>query len=138
MPNGIDLVLADHRKVDALFAKFNETHLGSYVGMIFDSLAAHDDAENGALYPLALGVLGDAALLERAEAAHSQVKKIIDHAKSLEGAPLVDVMALLQVAVETHVRDEETNLLPALQAAATADQLEGLAARWAQILQRVG
>jgi hemerythrin superfamily protein len=138
MPNGIDLVLADHRKVDALFTKFNETRLGSYAGMIFDSLAAHDDAENGALYPLALGLLGDAELLDRAEAAHSQVKKIIDQAKFLEGAPLADLMTLLQVAVETHVKDEETNLLPALQAAATPDQLEGLAARWAQILQRVG
>jgi hemerythrin superfamily protein len=138
MPNGIDLVLADHRKVDALFTKFNETRLGSYAGMIFDSLAAHDDAENGALYPLALGLLGDAELLDRAEAAHSQVKKIIDQAKFLEGALLADLMTLLQVAVETHVKDEETNLLPALQAAATPDQLEGLAARWAQILQRVG
>ena len=138
MPNGIDLVLADHRKVDELFVKFNETRLGSYAAMIFDSLAAHDDAENGALYPLALGLLGDAELLDRAEAAHSQVKKIIDQAKFLEGAPLADLMTLLQVAVETHVKDEETNLLPALQAAATPDQLEGLAARWAQILQRVG
>ena len=138
MPNGIDLVLADHRRVEALFTQFKETVLGSYAGMIFDALAAHDDAENGALYPLALGLLGDADLLDRAEAAHSQVKKIIDAAKNLEGAPLVDLMQLLQVAVETHVQDEEKNLLPALQAAATPAQLEGLAARWNQIKQRVG
>jgi len=138
MPNGIDLVLADHRKVDALFAQFNATPLGSYAGQIFDCLAAHDDAENGALYPLALGLLGDAALLDRAETAHSGVKKLIDHAKTLEGAPLVDVMALLQAAVETHVQDEEKNLLPKLQETATAAQLEGLAARWEQIKQRVG
>jgi hypothetical protein len=101
MPNGIDLVLADHRKVDALFTKFNETRLGSYAGMIFDSLAAHDDAENGALYPLALGLLGDAELLDRAEAAHSQVKKLIDHAKTSR-APLADDGALQ--ARRAHVR----------------------------------
>jgi hemerythrin superfamily protein len=138
MPNGLELVIADHRRVDALFTKFAETPLGSYAAMIFDSLAAHDDAENGALYPLALGLLGDAELLERAETAHSQVKKLIDHAKHVEGAALVDVMALLQTAVQTHVADEETNLLPKLQAAASAAQLDGLAARWQQILQRVG
>jgi hypothetical protein len=138
MPNGLELVMADHRRVDALFATFAATPLGSHAAMIFDSLAAHDDAENGALYPLALGLLGDAELLERAEAAHSQVKKLIDHAKNVEGAALVDVMALLQIAVETHVADEERNLLPKLQAAATPAQLDGLAARWQQILQRVG
>jgi hypothetical protein len=55
------------------------------------------------------------------------VKKLIDHAKNVEGAALVDVMALLQIAVETHVADEEKNLLPKLQAAATPAQLDGLA-----------
>ena len=138
MPNGIDLVLADHRTVEALFAQFKKTSLGSYAGMIFDSLAAHDDAENGALYPLALGLLADAELLDRAETAHSTVKKLIDQAKNLEGAPLVDLMATLEAAVAEHVEDEEKNLLPALQAAATPAQLEGLAARWNQIKQRVG
>jgi hemerythrin superfamily protein len=138
MPNGIDLVLADHRRVDALFAKFNETPLGSYAGMIFDSLAAHDDAENGALYPLALGLLGDATLLERAETAHSQVKKLIDQAKNVEGEHLIEVMAMLQAAVEAHVQDEEKNLLPKIESHASAAELEGLAARWEQIKQRVG
>jgi hemerythrin superfamily protein len=138
MPNGIDLVLADHRKVEALFAQFKETAFGSYAGMIFDALAAHDDAENGALYPLALGLLGDADLLDRAETAHSTVKKIIDQAKFLEGVPLLAAMAMLEDAVATHVKDEETNLLPKLRAAATTAQLEGLAARWEQIKQRVG
>ena len=138
MPNGIDLVLADHRKVEALFGKFNETVLGSYAGMIFDALAAHDDAENGALYPLALGLLGDADLLDRSETAHSTVKKLIDQAKFQEGVSLLATMALLKEAVEAHVQDEEKNLLPKLQAAATPAQLEGLAARWEQIKQRVG
>ena len=138
MPNGIDLVLADHRKVEALFDKFTETVLGSYAGMIFDALAAHDDAENGALYPLALGLLGDAELLDRAETAHSTVKKLIDQAKFQEGVALLATMALLMEAVEAHVQDEEKNLLPALKSAATPAQLEGLAARWEQIKQRVG
>jgi hemerythrin superfamily protein len=138
MADGLDLVVADHRRVDELFAQFAATPSGTYAGMIFDSLAAHDDAEHGALYPLALGLLGDAALLERAEAAHTQVKKLIDHAKSLEGAPLVEAMSLLQLAVLAHVEDEEANLLPQLRAAASPAELDGLAARWEQIKQRVG
>lgn len=136
--NGIDLVLAEHRMVEELFAEFNSTRRGHVAGKIFDALAAHDDAENGALYPLALGLLGDAELLERAEAAHSEVKKLIDHAKFQEGDHLVEVMALIEAAVSGHVEDEERNLLPKLQEAATPPQLEGLAARWMQIQQRTG
>ena len=138
MPNGIDLVLEEHRMVEELFAEFNSTRLGIHAGKIFDALAAHDDAENATLYPLALGLLADAGLLERSEAAHTTVKKLIDLAKNLEGQPLVDVMAQLEAAVQAHVRDEEKNLLPKLQQSATPAQLEGLAARWEQVKQRVG
>ena len=136
--NGIDLVLAEHRTVEELFAEFNSTRLGHVAAKIFDALAAHDDAENGALYPLALGLLADAALLERAEAAHSEVKKLIDHAKFQEGDHLVEAMALLEAAVTGHVEDEERNLLPKLQEVATIPQLEGLATRWLAIKSRTG
>jgi hemerythrin superfamily protein len=136
--NGIDLVMAEHRTVEELFAEFNSTRRGHVAAKIFDALAAHDDAENGALYPLALGVLGDATLLERSEQAHSDVKKLIDAAKFVEGAPLAEIMVLLEAAVTAHVQDEERNLLPKLQQAATPQQLEGLASRWMQIQQRTG
>ena len=66
------------------------------------------------------------------------MKKLIDAAKFVEGAPLADIMVLLEAAVAAHVQDEERNLLPKLQEAATPQQLEGLASRWMQIQQRVG
>ena len=52
-------------------------------------LAAHDDAEHAALYPLAGKVLGDAAMVEKFAAAHSAVKQQIDRMKHTEGAALV-------------------------------------------------
>jgi len=138
MPNGIDLILADHQKVNDLFARFDETLDGGIVGQVIDSLQAHDDAEHGALYPLAATILGDNALVVRLAAAHSLVKKQIDNVKHLEGAPLVDAVRALQVIVTEHVQDEETNLLPSLAERATPQQLEGLGARILQIKQRVG
>jgi hypothetical protein len=66
------------------------------------------------------------------------IKRLIDYAKAQEGPPLVDAMASLEQAVTSHIGDEEQNLLPGLQAAATQPQLEGLAARWQQVQQRVG
>jgi hypothetical protein len=138
MPNGIDLILADHRTVDSLFAKFEATLDGTVIGEVICKLQAHDDAEHAALYPLAGHVLGDVDLIERAAAAHSMVKKQIDLITSLEGAPLVDAFRGLRKIVEAHVSDEETNLLPALAEQATPQQLDGLGARILQAKQRVG
>ena len=141
MPNGIDLILADHRVVDELFAAFADTRQGTIVGQIVDALAAHDQAEHGALYPFAETVLGGAAILkvlERAEVAHASVKKQIDELLSLEGEPLVKAVAGLQRLVQDHVKDEEKNLLPKLADAVAPADLEILGARILQAKQRVG
>lgn len=138
MPNGIDLILADHRTVEVLFATFDETGDATVIGMVLDELAAHDDAEHGALYPLLGAVVGDDDMIQRAALAHSMVKQQIDLVKTLEGPPLVDAFRALQTLVSRHVADEEEAMLPALAERATAQQLEGLGARILQIKQRVG
>ena len=138
MPNGIDLILADHRRVDALFTTFAETADGTIIGQVVDALAAHDDAEHAALYPLAGHLLGDAAAIERWAQAHSTVKKQIDHLTTLEGAPLVEAFEALRQLVHEHVEDEEKNLLPALRDTATPQQLDGLGSRILQAKQRGG
>ena len=138
MTGGIDLVLLEHRRVEELFAAFREAPNGVAAGCIFDALAAHDDAEQAALYPLLQALAVEPDAVARSLAAHSLVKRLIDHAKAQEGPPLVDAMAALEDAVAGHVGDEEQNLLPVLRAAATEPQLQGLAARWQQVQQRVG
>lgn len=138
MPNGIDLILADHRRVEALFTSFAETGDGTIIGQVVDALSGHDDAEHAALYPLAGHVLGDAKLIERWAQAHSAVKKQIDHLKAQEGAPLVEAFETLRLLVQQHVEDEEKNLLPALGEKATPQQLDGLGARILQAKQRGG
>jgi hemerythrin superfamily protein len=138
MANGIDLILADHERVKLLFAQFEEAGDAIIVGQIVDALSAHDQAEHAALYPLAGELLGDTGMIERCAAAHSLVKKTIDHLMGLEGQPLLDAVAMLRQAVTDHVADEESKLLPALAKAATPSQLDGLAARIEQVKQRVG
>jgi hemerythrin superfamily protein len=138
MPNGIDLIIADHERVDALFTAFAETGEPTLVGRIVDALSVHDQAEHSALYPLAGHVLGDTDLIERSAAAHSGVKKLIDRLQHLEGAPLLQAVADLAEVVRVHVRDEEQHLLPALSRACSPAQLDGLGARLQQTKQRVG
>lgn len=138
MPNGIDLILADHRNVEALFAAFDATGDASVIGLVIDALKAHDDAELAALYPLIGVVLGDADMIERASVAHSRVKQQIDVLTTLEGPPLIDAFRTLQTLIADHATDEEQNMLPALSQRASVQQLEGLGARILQAKQRVG
>jgi hemerythrin superfamily protein len=138
MPNGMDLILADHERVNDLFERFMAERDASLIGEIVDALSAHDQAEHAALYPLAGELLGDGQMLERMDRAHSLVKKLIEHLWMLEGPPLTEAVGELRVAVNDHVQDEESKLLPALAEAATPDQLAGLAARIEQNKQRVG
>jgi hemerythrin superfamily protein len=138
MPNGIELILADHRRVEALFTSFAETGDAGIIGQVVDALAAHNDAEHAALYPLAGHVIGDAAAIERWAQAHSAVKKQIDYLKMQEGAPLTEAFETLRLLVQEHVDDEEKNLLPALADNATDHQLEGLGARILQAKPRGG
>jgi hemerythrin superfamily protein len=138
MPNGIDLILADHERVDSLFTEFNKTADGVWVGLILDALTAHDGAEHAALYPFAEALLKDRGLIKRLNLAHREVNSLMEHVRGQEGAALIDAMGQLQVAVTNHVGDEETNLLPALQKKATPAQLEALGARIEQNKQRVG
>jgi hemerythrin superfamily protein len=138
MPNGIDLILADHQEVAELFDEFNSNQDGAIIGRVIAALTAHDEAEQHALYPFAAAILDDPALIERAAAAHSLVKKQFDLIKSLEGPPLAAAFAGLQTLVTEHVDDEEQNLLPALAEKASPQQLEGLGARIMQAKLRGG
>lgn len=138
MPNGIDLILADHQRVSELFTEFDSTGNATIVGEIVDALKAHDDAEHAALYPFAGRLLGDEKMVERSAAAHSAVKKQIDVLTTLEGQPLVAAVSGLRKLVDKHVADEENNLFPRLSAAASAQQLSALGARIMQAKQRGG
>jgi hypothetical protein len=138
MPNGIDLILADHARVSELFAAFESGGDPTVIGQIFDALSAHDDAEHSALYPMAGTLLGDRGMVQRLAAAHSKVKQQIDRMKSMEGKELATGVATLRKLVDQHVKDEETKLLPKLREAATPQDLEVLGARILATKQRAG
>lgn len=136
MPTGIELILADHEYVSGLFEQFGETNDGVLVGQIVFALTAHDEAEQGALYPIALEVLGDEDLIAAFDQAHSHIKSLIEYVVALEGAPLVEAVDMLRRAVDDHVAEEESKLLPQLDEAATSAQLDELAARIEHVKQR--
>lgn len=138
MPNGIDLILEDHAKVNDLFVQFDESGDATLIGQVVDCLKAHDAAEHAALYPMIGNLLGNLEMIARSGRAHSAVKKQVDLLATLEGPPLVGAFAELRRLVDQHVADEQDNLLPALADAATPQQLDELGARILQAKQRGG
>jgi hemerythrin superfamily protein len=138
MTTWIDLLRADHERINGLFTEFSTTNDGTIVGQIIDALSVHDSAEHGALYPLAAQLLKDPKIVARALDAHSSVKTLIEQLRNLEGEPLVAAVGRLQQLVADHVQDEENNLVPALSKRCTPAQAEVLTARFEQVKQRVG
>ena len=138
MPSGIDLITSDHQIVNDLFDRFGSTGDASVVGEVLDALKAHDDAERAALYPMAAVVLGEAAPIEHALHSHHEVRAQIAAVSSLEGPGLVAAFDELRLLVQAHVEEEERDLLPAIAARATPQQLEALGARFLQAKQRGG
>jgi hemerythrin superfamily protein len=137
VPNGIDLIIADHRKVDELFAELEATGSAGCAGLVMEALTQHDEAEQHALYPLIGQLLGH-EMVDEALLAHSRVKMLMEAARASEGPQLALVMDELRTAVQAHVADEESRLLPALAESATPVQLDELGARIMQVKQRVG
>lgn len=137
MPNGIDLLVADHELVNQLFQEFEADPNGVAVGRIADALKAHDEAEQAALYPMLARGAGD-RLVARALSEHSAVKRQLDLVLGLEGPPLADAVRALRALVTAHVEYEEGTLFPELTRSASPAELEALGARLLQAKQRGG
>lgn len=142
MPDGIVLLEADHRLVEALFATVVDERdpvtAGIAIGRVADLLHTHDDVEHSALYPLATALGLDRDLIARSFAAHAAVQDQLQLITSLEGPALLSAADALQVLVARHVADEEQHLFPALRDAAPPGVLDDLGARILRTRQRVG
>ena len=138
MPNGVDLILADHEVLKGLFSQFDETHDVRLIGQVTAALKALDDAEHAALYPMAWNILTDPNLNQRCEIAHSRIRDQIDVVVLLHGEPLIAAFRVLRDLVIEHVADEDGNMLAALSERASPQQLDVLGARILRAKQHVG
>jgi hemerythrin superfamily protein len=136
MANIIDLILEDHRTVEALFARFNTSGEGAVASTICQALNVHAEAEEHIAYPAfaeALGVTVDELYAEQ-----SAAKALITRALQSEGTGLIAIMGDLEAAITAHVAEEEETFLPQLGDAVPEDQLNVLGAKFRAVKQRLG
>jgi hemerythrin-like domain-containing protein len=129
--NPIVMLQADHRRVEALFARIGFTDGSERVELVQQLLAAlrvHMELEETYVYPLlAAEVDGDGA--EEAEVEHQLARDGLAQLEELApDEPGFDAAMVMVVAgIEHHVQEEETDAFPRLVAQLGTDRLAELA-----------
>jgi len=126
----IDMLEAQHREVEDLFAAFEEATADKKRDVfleIADKLAVHAAIEEKHFYPAAKAKDTEELLLEAAEE-HLSVKRLIADCLALddEDETLEAKVKVLQEQVEHHVEEEEEELFPKVEKLLDESTLEAL------------
>jgi iron-sulfur cluster repair protein YtfE (RIC family) len=130
--NAIELIHNDHRRVEGLFAEFEADggdRRQQLLGEIIRELSIHSAIEEAYIYPrIRSQAENGEAYVEESEREHQAVKESLarldgklDKAHTKEVA---DQVQTLKTNVMHHVEEEENEVLPAFEQAATKTELE--------------
>jgi hemerythrin superfamily protein len=125
-PDAIDLLIADHREVKALFKEYDklvkaEADAGErqvVAAQICVMLTAHATAEEELFYPAAREVLGDDEdLVDEADVEHASAKELIAQIEAgSPDDPLYDArVKVLGEYIDHHVKEEEGEMFPKIR-----------------------
>jgi hemerythrin-like domain-containing protein len=128
VPDVIALIEKDHREVEALFAKFEAGGDSSVASLICDELDRHATGEEEAVYPvIASDVPGGEKMAKEGEDEHKQARQLIGRIRRTSTPePLAELVAELKQAIQHHVQEEESEILPKTRQALTPERLEQL------------
>jgi hemerythrin superfamily protein len=148
--NAIELLITDHENVRRLFDEYeeladdeaDEEDRKALADEICAMLTVHSMLEQEVIYPAAREAVDDQEQLDEAEAEHQQIDDLIAEIQEMEpGDESYDEkLTLLSEQVEHHVREEEDELFPMMEASELdLDELgRALAERRAELLEELG
>jgi hemerythrin-like domain-containing protein len=130
----ISVITQDHREVEAAFKELESgdgtpEHRRDLADHVIAELVRHSVAEEQYMYPAAREVLADGDKLADHELEeHAEAEKVL---KQLDGLDPTDptfdeLLSTLMSEIRHHIEEEESELLPKLQAACSPDQLRDL------------
>ncbi len=146
----ISLIMSDHRAIEKIFDKLEKVEkdeqeeLIQLLKQVQALLMPHSKAEESIVYPAMVQVLPSLAdEVEEGVSEHHHVEDLFTQVLADPSDPGVDAMIAGFIAeIKHHVEEEESELLPQFRKAATAEQLDSLAARFiagkAQVLTDLG
>ena len=122
----VDKIEHDHREVEDLFAEFEDSRDRAVALKICDELEIHTEAEETEVYP-AIAEAVSTSMIEHAEDEHDQAKNLIAQIRATSDAQqLYEHMRQLRTAIQAHVEEEETDMLPKARDEFSNQELEEL------------
>ena len=121
MPSATQLIRRDHKKVEGLFDKFEQTKTDGAKKRIVDQaireLEIHAKLEEEIFYPAVRKQIGEEDLLDEAKQEHQQAKEMMRELKKIsdKGGELDEKFSELMESVKHHVEEEENELLPKVE-----------------------
>lgn len=119
--DAIQLLKADHREVEQMFSKFENTNGAATKSKLADqiclALKVHTQIEEEIFYPAAREALTDEEMIDEAVVEHAAAKDLIAEIEAMDvDEDLFDAkVKVLSEQIEHHVEEEEKELFPKLQ-----------------------
>jgi hemerythrin superfamily protein len=128
MSDVVEQIKHDHREVEKLFARFEQTQDRAIAIRICDELTAHTHAEDEAVYPVLEDELSDGEkLMDEAEDEHKEARQLIGQVRNTSDPDhLSELMTKLKKAIEHHVEEEESEILPKARKEIDSQELDQL------------
>lgn len=129
MPDVTKLIESEHREVEALFAQFKQNGADEALArQICEELDRHAAVEEQVFYPVVRAeVPGGDSLVSEGVEEHSEARQIIGRIKNTKDPEhLSELVAELEQAVNHHVQEEESELLPKTRETIEAGRLSEL------------
>ncbi|HEX5588448.1 MAG TPA: hemerythrin domain-containing protein [Acidimicrobiia bacterium] len=140
MPDVVDRIEHDHREVEQLFAAFRASPSKAKALEICDELEKHTKAEDAAVYPVFEDELAnEQEKVHEAEDEHKEARQLIGRIRSTsDESHLVELMGELEHAIQHHVHEEETEMLPKARRELPAEELDELGEKFEEAKESVG
>jgi hemerythrin superfamily protein len=140
MPDVVDKIEHDHREVEQLFSEFDASRDRSLARKICDELDKHSRAEEAEVYPVIAGEVSDGKhLADEAEGEHKEARQLIGRIRQTKDADhLGELMGELEKAIQHHVKEEESEMLPKAREELPAQELEQLGVKFEEAKQATG
>ena len=130
----INVITSDHREIEAVFKELESTegsaqHRRDLTDHVIAELVRHSVAEEQYMYPAARKALPDGdEVADHELEEHAEAEQVMKQLDGLDPeAPEFDrLLGKLIADVRHHIEEEESDLLPKLQAACSSEDLQDL------------
>ena len=136
MTDVVDMIMDDHREVERLFdrLKHEPESRALVLPAVTALLIAHSRAEESEVYPAARDEAGEADQVEHSQAEHVEAEQLLEQLAGMDPGDVGFETTLQELvdAVQHHVDEEESSVLPGLRERLSAERLAELGEAFAQ------